>query len=196
MALLLLTIAFPFILFIGGSYILHYPVTLGALYGFNMAMIYLVGLGVSNQMIKVFTQKLEIAGDNLILARKQIFGSFPIIRELNLEVPLDHIAGLTLQPTRVGYLMKVNFQQDGKRMGADLDINPLENKNRSIINELFSRYPKIETDETTRGILSDYDNKILSWRGTYMFSLAVIGIALAVFFMISLYIWQPPEYRI
>lgn len=42
MVLLFLFLVVPFALFVGGAYVFDYPVTLGVLYGFNLALMYQV----------------------------------------------------------------------------------------------------------------------------------------------------------
>ncbi len=181
-------LAVPFLLLIGGAYILDYPVGLGILYGLNLALIYLVLWKVVNQIIKVHTQKMSISGNNLILSCKQMFTSFPVFRHLDLEVPLYCIRSLRLLSTRIGYLLTVHFEQDGKTKGVDLDINPLRIENRDTLREVLSGSPGVEIDKTTENVLDGYAKNVSSWKGSYIFSLLILVLALIIFLFVSVYL--------
>ena len=188
MIILLLTLVFPFVLFIGGSYVLGYPVGVGILYSVNVALIYLVMLAINNQIIKIHTQQLEIRGSLLVLSCKQMGRSFPLMRRSDLEVPIGDIKNLLMIQTRAGYELTVQFEIDGKLMGVDLDINPLIPKNGMTIERVLGLNPAIEVDPETRGILNNYEKKVALWKGSYLLSLFVVALALIVFFIISVYL--------
>lgn len=188
MVLLLLTLVFPFILFIGGSYVLGYPVGLGILYSVNVALIYLVMLSITNRIVKIYTQRLEIRGILLVLSCKQMGRSFPVMSGCDLEVPIADIKSLILIQTRAGYELTVQFECDGKLMGVDLDINPLKPENGKLVERVLELNPAIEVNPETREILNNYEKKVASWKGSYLLSLFVVALALIVFFVISVYL--------
>ncbi len=188
MPLLLVILVVPFILFLGGAYILHYPVTLAVLYGLNFGLMYLVLWAIANQILKIQTQRMTISEGNLLLSRKQMYMSFPIINKLELEVPLDSIRDISLATTRVGYLLTLRFDQEGKTMGVDLDINPLSCENGEVLQEVLTRMPDITADEGTRKTLCDYTKEILLWKGNYMLSFFVLSLALVIFLAVSIYL--------
>lgn len=185
---LFLTLFIPFTLFLGGAYVFHYPPALGLLYGFNMVLMYLVLWKVSDQVVKVQTQKMSISGDSLVLMHQKVFTSFPVVRHMDLEVPLDSIRGITLTPTHVGYFLTVRFEQEGKTMGVDMDINPLSTANRDTIQAVLKAVPGVETDKGTEDLLNSYEDKALSWKWTYMCSGFVLILALAIFLFISIFL--------
>jgi len=185
--LLVIALVSPFFLFISGAYIFDYPAPLGVLYGLNVALIYVVLWFVANQAIKVHSQKMSILGNNLYLSRKQIFFSTPVVRRLELEVPLDSVRAVSLVPTKVGYQMTVRFDQGDKTLGVDLDLNPLKTENRDVLARLLAAVPGLNCDETTGKCLEEYEKKIFSWKGSYVFSLLLIGFALVIFLFVSIY---------
>lgn len=178
----------PFVIFLAGAYVLNYPLTVGILYAFNLALIYVVLWAVGNQVVKVFTQKLSINGDSLILARKELFLRFPMLADLDLAIPLKGITDFSLKQTRIGYLFTLRFNQEGKTMGVDLDLNPLRPENGRTLSEVLAGNPKMNVDEETKTILAEYSNKALSWRGSYLFSFFILGMALVIFFVVSVYL--------
>ena len=186
--LLLIMILVPFVLFLGGVYVLEYPLPLGIMYSFNFALVSVVMWAVINQVTKIHTQVLEVNGGNLRLTRKQLYLSFPLIRLTELEIPLESLMGFRLQPTRAGYLLSVQFKEENKTMGVDLDINPLNVANRDVLNLILKYSEDAEIDEVTEKTLQEYDIKLLSWKSSYMMSFFVIGLALVIFFFISLYL--------
>ncbi len=186
--ILLILITVPFILFLGGAYAMHYPLPLGVLYSLNVALMSVVLWIVASQITKIHTQRLEISGNDLKLSRKQLYFSFPALRLTELEIPLELVRGISLLPTRAGYLMTVRFAQEDKTMGVDLDINPLRIENRDTINRVLEQVQGVSTDDVTRKTLLEYDKKLLSWKSNYMLSFFVIGLALVIFFFISLYL--------
>ncbi|WP_418790307.1 hypothetical protein [Phosphitispora sp. TUW77] len=186
--LLVILIVFPFIFFLGGSYFLDYPMPLGMLYSLNIALISVVIWFVASQIMKVHTQRLEIIGSDLRLSRKQLYLSFPVIRLTELALPLEHIKEISLLSTRAGYMMTVRFDQEDKTMGVDIDINPLRVENRDIINRVLELVKGVKTDAETQKTLLEYDKKLLLWKTSYMLSFFVMGLALIIFFFISLYL--------
>jgi hypothetical protein len=186
--LLVILIAFPFVLFLGGAYVMDYAMPLGVLYALNFALISVVLWSVANQVTKIHTQRLEISGSNLKLSRKQLYFTFPAIRVTELEIPLELVRGISLQSTRAGYLMTARFAQEDKTMGVDFDINPLRVENRDTINRVLELVKGVKTDDVTQNTLLEYDQKLLSWKSNYMLSFFVIGVALVIFFFISLYL--------
>lgn len=46
----------------------------------------------------------------------------------------------------------------------------------------------MNVDEETKTILAEYSNKALSWRGSYLFSFFILGMALVIFFVVSVYL--------
>lgn len=185
---LFLTLFIPFTLFLGGAYVLDYPLALGLLYGFNMILMYLVLWKVSDQVVKVQTQKMSISGDSLVLMHKKVFTSFPVVRHVDLEVPLDRIRGITLTPTHAGYFLTIRFEQEGKTMGVDMDINPLSTANRDTIQAVLKAVPGVETDKGTEDLLNSYEDKALSWKWVYLCSGFVLILALGIFLFISIYL--------
>jgi len=73
-------------------------------------------------------------------------------------------------------------------MGVDFDINPLRVENRDTINRVLELVEGVKTDDVTQNTLLEYDKKLLSWKSNYMLSFFVIGVALVIFFFISLYL--------
>ncbi len=188
MLFVFLTVVVPFLLFVGGAYLLHYPVSLGFFYGLNMALMYLVLWKVVNQVIKIQTQKMGLSGCSLVLSCKQLFTSPPVFRHLDLEVPLSRIRTINLLPTRLGYLLTIRFEQEGKMMGLDMDLNPLRLENKDVLRQVLTGAPEVEIDQETENVLNRYADRVRSWKGSYAFSLAVLGLALTVFLLISLYL--------
>jgi len=186
--LLVILIVFPFVLFLGGAYLLDYAMPLGVLYSLNFALMSVVLWSVANQVTKIHTQRLEISGDNLKLSRKQLYFTFPAIRVTELEIPLEFVREISLQSTRAGYMMTARFAQEDKTMGVDFDINPLRVENRDTINRVLELVKGVKTDDVTQNTLLEYDQKLLSWKSNYMLSFFVIGVALVIFFFISLYL--------
>jgi len=80
------------------------------------------------------------------------------------------------------------FEQEGKTMGLDLDINPLRIENRDILTEVITRVPGIEVAQTTKTVLNDYGKKALAWKGTYVFSLLLLAVALVIFLAVSIFL--------
>lgn len=186
--LFIVAILVPFILFLGGSFLLHYPITLGALYAVNFVMIYMVLWAVVNQVVKINTQKIEIEGNALVLIRKKMFISVPLLREQDIEIPLSEIREITLIPTGVGYQLTVRFASQEKLLGMDIDINPLNSRNQEIIKKVLKLKPEIIIDDKSLKILDEYSDKIASWKTVYFMSTVVICLALILFLGISLYI--------
>lgn len=183
---LLLAIITPFILFVGGAYVFGFPVTLGFLFAFNFAVMYLIIWSLANQCTKVFTQTMAVEEGCLVLARRQIFSTFPILRDLELQIPVDSIKEINLQQTRVGYLLTARFDQDGKIMGVDLDINPLKRENKATLDKVLKLNDKIKLDEASREIFEKYNNEALSWRASYTLSFFVVVLALIIFPVVSI----------
>lgn len=188
MPLLLLTLVFPFLFFIGGAYVLGYPAGLGLLYGINVTLIYIVALAVANRVVRIHSQRLEIHDGNLILSRKQMSLSSPITCQCEMAVPIEDISTVELQQTRAGYELTVRFEEAGKMMGVDLDINPLKSENRHTLERVLRINPDIEVNKQTREVLDRFEEQVSSWKGSYLLSLLVIGLSLAVFFVISIYL--------
>lgn len=188
MPVMLILLVFPFILFLGGAYVLNYPLSVGMLYALNMSLIYIVLWFLVNQIVKVQTQRMKVSGGLLLLSRKQLFLSPPVLRRLDLEVPLEQIKKISLSPTRVGYLLTVRFRENDKTMGVDLDINPLRVENKTALADVLRQFPGIEFDRESRRILEEFENKMLAWRGTYVSSLFVLALALVVFFAVGVYL--------
>lgn len=186
--LIAVTLLVPFVLFVGGSYVLNYPVTLGVLYAFNVTLIYLVLWAVFNQTVKIHTQKIRVEGDRLILLRKKLYMSFPLLRVTDIEIPLADIRELSLVPTGVGYQLTVRFVHEERLFGIDIDINPLNPDNAETIRKMAGLYTDIGFDERTQKILDEFETKIPSWKGVYIISALVICFALAVFFAVSIYL--------
>ncbi len=185
--LLLAAMLIPFIVFLGGSFLLHYPPTLGFLYSVNVVLIYLVLWAVLNQAVKINTQKIGIEGNNLVLIRKKLFMSFPLLREQDLEIPLAQIREIILVPTGVGYQLTVRFAHKEKLIGIDIDINPLYLRNSEIIKKVLELKPEISIDEKSLKILNEFKDKITSWKNVYLMSTLVICLALVIFLGISVY---------
>lgn len=186
--LFIVTLLVPFILFIGGSYLLHYPLTLGVLYAFNVTLIYFVLWAVFNQAVKINTQTIALEGDMLHLLRKKLFMSFPLIREQDLEIPLAKIREIDLIPTGVGYELTVRFADQEKFFGIDMDINPLNSRNPEMIRKVLTIKPDIVIDEKTKKTLDEFEEKMTSWKNVYLISTAVIFLALFLFFAVSIYL--------
>ena len=184
--LLFVVLLTPFILFLGGAYVLHYPVTLGLLYAFNLVLMYIVLWMLANQVMLIYTQKMGIENEELLLSRKQIFLSLPVIRVLDLNVSLKDIKKISLSSTRIGYFLTMRFDHGDKTMGIDLDLNPLSIKNRDVLQLVLSNPLGITTDEGTARILDEYSRMMGSWKGNYVFSFLVLGLALVAFLVISL----------
>lgn len=181
-------VLFPFALFITGAYLFEYPVTLGILYATNIVLIYVVLWMVINQIIKVQSQAMQIYGASLLLSRKEMFLSFPIIHKLALEIPLASLRSICLLPTRLGYQLKVRFEEAGKTMGVDLDLNPLRTANKDVLQQLLVQTPGLICDETTEQCLQEYERKVRAWKGSYLFSLSLIACALVIFILTSIYL--------
>lgn len=156
------------------------------LYVFNVAIIYLVIWSLASQVTKVFTQTMALEEGDLVLSRKQIIFSFPILRELGLQIPVSSIEEINLQQTRVGYFLITRFNQDGKTMGVDLDINPLKGENKVILEQILKLNSKINVDEGSLRILEKYKNEALSWKASYTLSFFVIALALIIFPVITI----------
>lgn len=182
----LFALAVPFILFIGGAYILHFPWTLGLFYAFNLAIMYVIIWSLANQCIKIFSQTMVLQEHSLVLARKQIFLSFPMVRSLELQIPVESIEEITLQQSRISYQMTARFRQDGKTLGVDLDLNPLKVENKTVLQQLLQLNTGIKIDKPSRGILDKYNNEVMSWRASYTLSFFVIALALIVFPIVSI----------
>lgn len=185
--LFVLAVCIPFILLVGGSFLLNYPATLGVLYSFNLTLIYLVLWAALNQAIKISSQEMWIKENKLLMMRKKIYMSFPLIRGSDIEIPLDAIRAISLVSSGVGYQLTVRFLHEDKVLGIDLDINPLKRANAAILRDIAKR-PEVTVDEGTQKILDKYEEKISSWKRVYFISVTVIFLALAVFLGASLYI--------
>jgi|GEM_PF-3596045 len=188
MLLLFSIVVLPFVIFVGGAYAFNYPVTLGVLYGFNVAVMCLVLWAAANQVCKVYTQKIETKGDMLVLSRHQMHMSVPLLRVSQLEIPLAGIRSINLQLTRIGYLLTVKFLEDGKLLGTDLDINPLRPENRDVLTGLINSLPETEVGEGTNDVLHDWEKRKLSWKGNYVFSTFVFLLALVILAAVSFYL--------
>lgn len=176
----------PFILFLGGAYLLHFPWTLGLFYALNLAIMYVIIWALANQCIKIYSQSMVLAEQSLILARKQIFLSFPMVRNLELSVPIERIEEITLQQSRISYQLTLRFRQDEKTMGVDLDLNPLKIENKIILEQVLQQNAGIELDKASQGILDKYNNEVMSWRASYTLSFFVIALALIIFPVVSI----------
>jgi len=156
------------------------------LYAFNFVILYFIIWSLASQVIKVFTQTMALEEECLVLGRKQIFFSFPIWRELGLQIPVNSIEEIHLKQTKIGYLLITRFNQDGKTMGVDLDINPLKGENKSILEHVLKLNTGIKLNETSREILEMYHNEFLSWKASYTLSFFVISLALIIFPIVSI----------
>lgn len=183
---LLLALVTSLVLIIGGAYFFSLPITLGFLYAFNFAVIYLIIWVLANQCIKVFTQTMAVEEGCLVLAQKQLFSTFPILRNLDLQIPVDSIEEIDLQSTRIGYLLTAHFNQNGKTMGVDLDLNPLKGENKAVLEQVLKLNPRIKLAEASRGILEKYNHEALSWRASYTLSFFVVALALIIFPVVSI----------
>lgn len=184
--LFVLAVCVPFILFIGGSFLLNYPATLGVLYSFNLTLIYLVLWAALNQAVKINSQNMCIEENKLQMMRKKIYMSFPLVRGSDIEIPLDSIRAISLVSSGIGYQLTVRFLHEDKVLGIDLDINPLKPANAEILRNIAGR-SEVTVDEGTQKILDKYEEKIPSWRRVYFITVTVIFLALAVFLGVSLY---------
>lgn len=184
--LFVLAVCVPFILFVGGSFLFNYPATLAVLYSFNLTLIYVVLWAAINQAVKINTQEMRIAGNKLLMMRKKIYMSFPLVRGADIEIPLDAIREISLVSSGVGYQLTVRFLHEDKVLGIDLDINPLKPANAVILRDIAGR-SEVTVDERTLKILDKYEEKIPSWKRVYFISVSVIFMALAVFIGASLY---------
>lgn len=188
MPIFFLLLIIPPVLFVGGAYLLDYPLSLAALYGINVALMYVVLWAGGNQIIKLQSQQMIIAGQYLKLFRKQLSMIWPLIRQSELEITLNDLRGISLQQTRIGYLLTLRFQQDDKVMGTDLDLNPLRPENRDVLQRVLQMYPGVTTDETTAKIFAEFEKRMASWKAHFGFSLLLVGIAIAVFFAVSVFL--------
>lgn len=186
--LLIATLLVPFILFIGGSILLHYPLSLGALYAVNVMLIYVVLWAVFNQAIRINSQIIKIEANMLVILRKQLYMSFPVVRVSDIEIPVADIREVLLVPTGVGYQLTIRFSSEDKMMGVDVDLNPLNLNNPRVINDLLKLQPGVVCDKSTKKILFEYNNKITAWKRNYVLSVAVIALALVTFLGISIYL--------
>lgn len=186
--LIILTVVIPFAMFLGGAYLLHYPVTLGLLYAFNMVLVYLVLWAAANQITKIYTQRIEIQAHKLVLLRDQLYTSFPILRKSDIEISIENVKNIALTQTSIGYLLTVLFEEENKQMGIDLDINPLRTENVDTLKEVLGQIPSLQINQTTTDILDNYQKKTMTWRGNYIFSLTVLGVALGIFLIISIFL--------
>lgn len=183
---LLIALIASIVLFIGGAYFFSIPITLGFLYAFNFTVIYLIIWFLANQCTKVFTQTMAVKEGCLVLAQKQIFAAFPILRNLDLQIPVDRIEEINLQTTRIGYLLTAQFNQDGKTMGVDLDINPLKRQNKVVLEQVMKLNPRIKVEEASVGILENYNHEALRWRASYTLSFFVVALAMVIFPIVSI----------
>ena len=183
---LLLALVTSLILIIGGTYLFSLPITLGFLYAFNFAVIYLIIWVLANQCIKVFTQTIKVEEGCLFLAQKQLFSTFPILRNLDLQIQVESIEEIDLEPTRIGYLLTARFNQDGKTMGVDLDLNPLKGENKAVLEQVLKLNSGIKIAEASRGILEKYNNEALAWRASYTLSFFVVALSLIIFPVVSI----------
>lgn len=184
--LFVLAVCIPFILFVGGSFLLNYPATLGVLYSFNLTLIYLVLWACLNQAVKIGSQEMWIKENKLQMMRKKIYMSFPLLRGSDIEIPLDSIRAISLVSSGVGYQLTVRFMHQDKVLGIDLDINPLKPGNAVILRDIAG-LPEVAVDEGTQKILDKFEEKINSWKRVYFISVTVIILALVVFLGASLY---------
>jgi hypothetical protein len=192
MLFLVLTLLVPFAMFVGGSFYLNYPVTLGLLYGFNFILMYIVLWKVIGQIIEIHTQKMSISNGNLILTREQLNTSFPLICRADLIILISAIKVIHLIPTRIGYLLKVRFEEEDKIMGIDLDINPLHIENKEVLLQAMALVGGLQIDSQTQEVLDSYNKKLASWKGNYVVSLALIAVALVMFLAVSLFLGMNP----
>ncbi|MDT3699643.1 MAG: hypothetical protein RO469_09455 [Thermincola sp.] len=156
------------------------------LLAFNLVVMYFVIWSLAGQCIKVFTQTMSLQAGLLVLSRKQLFFSFPVLREAGLEIPVNSIGEISLEQTRVGYLLTARFNQDGKAMGVDLDINPLKVENRVVLEQVLKSNNRIKLDEPSAKIMENYGSKALSWKASFILSFLVISLALIIFPIVSL----------